>query len=113
MKLIIKEHAEWKYKISDYILSESKTLKVEECHEKNCQFAKVLEELEQSGKLKESELLELKKVHKAFHHTIAELVLNINRGVSIDEESALGIDSAFNRNYEALVKLLAKVEMPS
>jgi hypothetical protein len=113
MKLIIKEHAEWKFKLSDYLMSEQKTLKVEECHERNCQFAKVLDELEQSGKLKENDLVELKKVHKAFHHTIAELVANINRGVSIDEESALGVDSAFNRNYEALVKLLAKVEMPS
>lgn len=107
---IILEHKNWKMRVSDYIHSPDKSLSPEKCHERCCQLSNWLMTEDAFVNFSKRELEELLKSHKAFHHTIAEIVLNVDRGVKISEELALGIDSTFNRHSENLIRLLNKIK---
>ena len=107
---VILEHKNWKIKISDYIYSPDKSLRPESCHERCCLLTKWLDSEEAHALLSKKEREEISKAHKLFHHTIAEIILNANRGVKISEELAIGIDSTFHRNSENLIRLLSKVK---
>lgn len=106
----IKIHKEWKTKVGDYILSPDRSLKPESCHERCCELTNWLTSDEASALLNRNEMHEIQKAHKAFHHTICELIINANRGVDISEEMALGVDSIFHRHSESLLRILSKIK---
>jgi hypothetical protein len=107
---IIKSHKLWKLKISDYIISPDKSLRPENCNDRNCELAKWFSS-EDSDKFRSyPEFQELMKAHKSFHHTLAEIVFNANKGVKIEEDMAIGIDSPFNRHYETFMKAMTKMK---
>jgi hypothetical protein len=103
-------HRNWKIKVADYIFSPDKSLKPEACHERCCELSQWLQSDEAQSILSKNELNDLIKAHKAFHHTLAEIVLNANRGVEISEEIALGIDSTFHRHSESMIRILNKIK---
>lgn len=106
----IKIHKMWKSRISDYISNPDKSLRPEACHERCCELSKWMNSEEAMAYYNTPEFLEIQKAHKAFHHALAELVLNVNKGVPVSEEMALGIDSPFNRYSENLVRNLSKLK---
>ena len=103
-------HKTWKIKLSDYITRPDKSIKPEACHERSCELFKWLSSEEAKAYSSLPEFQELQKVHKAFHHTLGEIVFNANRGVQISEDMAIGLDSPFNRHAETLIRLLNKIK---
>lgn len=108
---VIETHKMWKSKIGDYIHHPDKTLKPEMCHERCCELSRWMNSDEAKATLSAQEIRELEKAHKAFHHTLVELVINANRGVQISEEMALGIDSPFIRHSENMFRFLSKLKV--
>lgn len=103
-------HRTWKTRVGDYIYNPDKSLRPEECHERSCALTKWMASEAAHELLDERELYELQKAHKAFHHTLSEIIMNANRGVEISEEIALGVDSLFNRHHEAVLRILQKIK---
>lgn len=103
-------HFAWKRKLSEYIRRPDGSLKAEDiaCDDQ-CTLGKWIHG-EGSRFASIGEFTELKLVHANFHKMAAEIVTKADSGISVSEEVALGVQSAYNKISTQVSVALMKVE---
>lgn len=91
----IKAHAQWKVKLTAYLMKPDGSLKAEDIAPDNrCELGKwIHSSAGQHPHLKE--LQELKQIHAAFHHAAADVVRKIDSGKERDQNKLTGFSSEF------------------